>query len=61
LRKWGLFSYRSREWLHTDLAVADGLIAGLGRREAIETLDVSGSSLTPAFIDVHMHLESTKL
>jgi adenine deaminase len=51
----------TREWLDTELAVVDGVIAGLGPREAVETVDVSGTSLTPAFIDAHMHLESTKL
>ena len=32
-----------------------------GPREAHETVDVSGAALTAAFVDVHMHLESTKL
>jgi adenine deaminase len=45
----------------TDLAVADRTIAGWGPREAHETVDVSGAALTAAFVDVHMHLESTKL
>ncbi|MGD0084700.1 MAG: adenine deaminase [Acidimicrobiales bacterium] len=51
----------TREWLETDLAIADGVIAGFGPREASETVDVSGTSLTPGFVDAHMHLESTKL
>jgi len=45
----------------TDLAVYGGVIAGWGPREALEVVDVTGCSLTPAFIDAHMHLESTKL
>jgi adenine deaminase len=45
----------------TDLAIADRTIAGWGPREAHETVDVSGAALTAAFVDAHMHLESTKL
>jgi adenine deaminase len=56
-----VFSAATREWVQTDLAVADGIIAGWGPREAVETIDVSGAALTPGFIDAHMHLESTKL
>jgi adenine deaminase len=51
----------TREWLETDLAVYGGQIAGYGPHEALEIVDVSGASLTPGFIDAHMHLESTKL
>ena len=51
----------TREWVATDLAIADRTIAGWGPREAHETVDVSGAALTAAFVDVHMHLESTKL
>lgn len=51
----------TREWVRTDLAIAGGMIAGWGRREARRTADVSGAALTPGFIDAHMHLESTKL
>ncbi|MHB8245972.1 MAG: adenine deaminase [Acidimicrobiales bacterium] len=51
----------TREWIDTDLAIVDGVIAGLGPREARKEVDVAGAALTPAFIDAHMHLESTKL
>lgn len=51
----------TREWMRTDLAIADGVIAGWGRRDAVESVDVSGAALTAGFIDAHMHLESTKL
>ena len=51
----------TREWVRTDLAIADGVVAGWGPREAREVVDVSGAALTPGFIDAHMHLESTKL
>src|ERR1700728_1303977 len=56
-----VFSPGTREWVHTDLAVADGVVAGWGTRDALETIDVAGAALTPGFVDAHMHLESTKL
>jgi len=56
-----VFSPATREWVDTALAVADGVIAGWGERDAHEVVDVGGSALTPAFVDAHMHLESTKL
>src|SRR4029077_12174126 len=43
------------------LAIADGVIAGWGPREAREVVEGSGAALTPGFVDAHMHLESTKL
>jgi adenine deaminase len=56
-----VFSPGTREWIFTDLALSDGVVAGWGPREAIETVDVAGAALTAGFIDAHMHLESTKL
>jgi adenine deaminase len=56
-----VFSPATREWIDTALAVADGTVAGWGERDALEVVDVAGSALTPAFVDAHMHLESTKL
>jgi adenine deaminase len=56
-----VFSAATGEWIDTALAVADGVIAGWGERDAHEVVDVDGAALTPAFVDAHMHLESTKL
>ena len=56
-----MFVPGTREWVTTDLAIADSTIAGWGPREATETVDVSGAALTAGFVDAHMHLESTKL
>jgi adenine deaminase len=56
-----IFIPGTREWLREDLAIADGVIAGWGTREARSVVDVSGAALTAGFIDAHMHLESTKL
>jgi adenine deaminase len=51
----------TREWLHADVAVVDGWIAGLGDYRGREELDASGRYVVPGFIDAHMHLESSKL
>jgi len=56
-----VFSVFTKEWLETDVAVADGVVAGLGDYEGLETLDASGRFVVPGFIDAHMHLESVKL
>ena len=56
-----VLSVFTREWLDTDIAIADGWIAGLGEYEGHETVDASGRYVVPGFLDAHMHLESTKL
>jgi adenine deaminase len=61
LRGGRVLSPSTREWVTTDLAVADGVVAGWGPREAIEEIDVDGAALTAGLVDAHMHLESTKL
>lgn len=56
-----VLSVFTREWLECDIAVADGVIAGLGSYEGAETIDASGRFVVPGFIDAHMHIESVKL
>jgi adenine deaminase len=56
-----VFVPSTKEWIATSLAIADGVIAGWGDRDAHTTTDVGGAALTPGLIDAHMHLESTKL
>ncbi|HYI74043.1 MAG TPA: adenine deaminase [Gaiellaceae bacterium] len=56
-----VLSVFTREWLDVDVAVADGVVAGLGEYDGRETLDASGGYVVPGFIDAHMHLESVKL
>ena len=56
-----VLSPATREWVTTDLAIADGVIAGWGHREAHEVIDVDGAALVPGFVDAHMHLESSKM
>ena len=42
-----------------DIAVAEGLIVGLGEYEGIQEVDMSGKIVCPGFIDAHIHLESS--
>jgi adenine deaminase len=56
-----VFSAFTREWLDGDVAVVDGVIAGIGAYEGAETLDATGRYVVPGFIDAHLHLESSKL
>jgi adenine deaminase len=51
----------TREWLDADVAIADGVIAGVGDYEGNEVIDASGSFVVPGFVDAHMHIESVKL
>lgn len=41
-----------------DIAVANGLIAGIGEYEGEKEIDVNGKIVLPGFIDAHIHLES---
>jgi adenine deaminase len=56
-----ILSVFTREWLDCDVAIVDGVIAGLGSYEGRETIDATGMHIVPGFIDAHMHLESVKL
>jgi adenine deaminase len=56
-----VLSVFTREWLDADVAVADGVIAGVGRYEGEVSHDVAGSYVVPGFIDAHLHLETPKL
>lgn len=41
-----------------DIAVAEGLIVGLGTYDGITETDMTGKIVCPGFIDAHIHLES---
>jgi adenine deaminase len=56
-----VFCVFTREWLDGDVAIADGVVAGVGAYEGVEVIDASGRFVVPGFIDAHMHLESVKL
>jgi adenine deaminase len=56
-----VLSVFTREWLETDVAIADGYVAGLGSYDGAEEIDARGRYVVPGLIDAHMHLESPKL
>ena len=56
-----VFSVFTREWLETDVAVADGFVAGLGDYDGVEEIDASDRYVVPGFVDAHMHLETVKV
>lgn len=45
--------------LESDIAVAEGIIIGVGDYEAEEEIDLSGKIIIPGLIDAHLHLESS--
>ena len=49
----------SNDFCHGDIAVSDGLIAGIGSYHGLQEMDVSGQFVSPGFIDAHIHLESS--
>ena len=48
----------SGEVCHGDIAVAEGLIVGMGSYSGETEVDVAGRLVLPGFIDAHIHLES---
>lgn len=42
-----------------DIAIEDGVIAGVGRYDGIENVELNGRFVCPGFIDGHIHLESS--
>ncbi|MBQ1674814.1 MAG: adenine deaminase, partial [Oscillospiraceae bacterium] len=49
----------SNELCHGDIAVAEGLIVGMGTYSGVTEVDVSGQIVLPGFLDAHIHLESS--
>jgi adenine deaminase len=56
-----VFCVFTREWLDADVAIADGVIAGVGDYDGREVVDAAGRFVVPGFVDAHMHIESVKL
>lgn len=54
-----VFMSHTGEFIKGDVAVADGVILGVGQYEGEKEIDLSGKYLCPGFIDSHLHLEST--
>jgi len=44
-----------------DIAVSGGRIAGIGDYDGTQVVDLAGRCIAPAFIDGHIHIESTML
>ena len=53
-----VFSGAIRE---TDVALHDGVVAGLGDYKGQQRVDLKGAYLAPGFIEGHLHVESTML
>ena len=52
----------TKEWLETDVAVADGRIAGFGALPRAASASTRAARyLVPGIIDAHVHIESSKL
>ncbi len=56
-----VLSVFTREWLEADVAICDGMIAGVGSYTGVETIDAEGAYVAPGLIDAHLHLETSKL
>ena len=61
LRGGRVLSVFTREWLEADVAVVDGVVAGLGAYDGEDVIDLTDRFLVPGFIDAHVHIESSKL
>ncbi|HUZ83423.1 MAG TPA: adenine deaminase [Gaiellales bacterium] len=61
VRGGSVLSVFTREWLDVDVAVCDGVIAGLGRYDGERILDATGRWVVPGYIDAHVHIESSQL
>lgn len=49
----------SEEIVQADVAVADGVIAGVGRYSGTAEVDCTDKFVCPGFIDAHVHMESS--
>jgi adenine deaminase len=49
------------EFIEGDMAIVDGMIAGIGSYEGHEIMDAKGKIIVPGFIDAHVHVESSLL
>lgn len=49
----------TNEFLKGDIAVSDGIFAGIGEYSGEHEIDASDYTIVPGFIDGHMHLESS--
>ena len=54
-----VFSSGTGEFIEGDVAVADGIVIGVGTYEGETEIDLDGKVICPGFNDSHLHLEST--
>lgn len=54
-----VFSSGTGEFIDRDVAVADGIVIGVGTYKGEREIDLEGKVICPGFIDSHLHLEST--
>ena len=54
-----VFSSGTGEFIDGDVAVADGIVIGVGTYKGEKEIDLEGKVICPGFIDSHLHLEST--
>ena len=47
------------EVIDGDIALCDGLIAGVGKYSGLKEIEAYGQYAAPGFIDSHIHVEST--
>jgi len=58
LRNAKIVNVYSGEIIDSDIAIADGHIAGFGPRSARSEVDLLGRYVAPGYIDAHVHIES---
>lgn len=62
LKNANIINVLSEEIHKCDIAISDGIIAGLGENyEGKKEININGAYVSPAFIDGHVHLESSML
>ncbi|QHE54233.1 adenine deaminase [Pontibacillus sp. HMF3514] len=49
----------NQDIVEVDVAIVDGMIAGLGEFDGERTIDAQGKYVCPGFIDGHVHIESS--
>ncbi|MDO4274608.1 MAG: adenine deaminase [Eubacteriales bacterium] len=54
-----VFLAHTGEFVEGDVAVAEGIVLGVGKYQGEKEIDLEGSCLCPGLIDSHLHLEST--
>lgn len=59
LKNCKVISVFTNEIIEGDIAIADGVIAGVGSYEGAEEVDLNGKYVSPSFVDGHVHIESS--